>query len=278
MKSHKTLVVVLAVLALAACGGPSAGPGSSERSTAATSAGDLTLSMAPAVLPLVQGTFNAYGITVTNTTPAPISQITLSAFFPSTTIGGLPANCVRIGGGLPEFFCTFPSIAPGETLAVNLKIRPDVAGTLTYQGAVSGNGTFTNQVQDVEDVLPAPTDVQVTGSSNNGSPPLGSLFTYTFQVKNNGPFATFGGVSFTDPLPASLTFVSLTTNLGTCAGGATVSCALGDLAVGAQATIQITVRAPLTAQTIVNTASAAIGAQSDSNPANNSVSVTVTTK
>jgi len=278
MRLYKTFVAVFAILAFAACGGPSGSmPERPDLSSAATSAGALTLSMAPAA-PLVQGTFTAYGITVTNTTPDPITQVTLSAFFDSTTINGLPANCVRIGGGLPEFFCTFPAIAAGETLAVDLKIRPDVAGTLTYQSAVSGNGTFTNQVQDVEDVLPAPTDVQVTGSSSNGSPPLGSLFTYTFQVKNNGPFATFGGVTFTDSLPASLTFSSVTTSLGTCAGGAAVSCALGDLAVGAQATIQITVRAPLTAQTIVNTASAAIGQQTDRNPANNTVSVTVTAK
>ena len=34
---------------------------------------------------------------------------------------------------------------------------------------------------------PGPTDIQVTGSSSNGSPQVGSSFSYTFQVKNNGP-------------------------------------------------------------------------------------------
>lgn len=51
-------------------------------------------------------------------------------------------------------------------------------------------------------VQPGPTDVQVTGSSNNGSPPVGSTFNYTFQVKNNGPIPA-GGVTSDDALPAS---------------------------------------------------------------------------
>jgi uncharacterized protein DUF11 len=88
-----------------------------------------------------------------------------------------------------------------------------------------------------------------------------------------------GGVSFSDPLPASLAFVSATTTAGSCAGGQTVSCALGDLAVGAHATIAITVAAPGTAQSIVNTASASLAApQGDTHPENDSVSVTVTSK
>lgn len=62
------------------------------------------------------------------------------------------------------------------------------------------------------------------------------------------------------------------------AGGASVSCSLGDLAVGVQATIAISTQAPSTAQTIVNTATVAIGQQTDRDLTNNSVSVTVTPK
>src|SRR5262249_57396881 len=48
------------------------------------------------------------------------------------------------------------------------------------------------------------TDVQTTVSSNNGAPPVGSQFAYTFQVRNNGPFNTMDSVLFTDNLPAGV--------------------------------------------------------------------------
>ncbi len=57
-----------------------------------------------------------------------------------------------------------------------------------------------------------------------------------------------------------------------------MSCALGDLAVGAQAVVQISVQAPFLAQTIVDTASISLPQQTDRQPANNAVSVNVATK
>jgi hypothetical protein len=57
----------------------------------------------------------------------------------------------------------------------------------------------------------------------------------------------------------------------------TVSCALGDMQVGAGMTIFIGATAPATPQTIVNTASVA-STTPDRNPANGSVSVTVQIK
>jgi uncharacterized repeat protein (TIGR01451 family) len=273
LTTHVAFIVSIACVA-AGCGG-AAEPAS--RSDAVTSPGPLTLSMAAAG-PLVQGTFTPYTVTLTNTTPNTITIISLSADFPDATINQIPAGCVRAPGGQPEFICGIQSIAAGAALVFDTQVRPDIAGTVTFQAVSSGNGANLNFLSDVESVAPAATDVQVTGSSSNGSPPLGSVFTYTLQVKNNGPFATYGGVSFTDILPASLAFLGVSTTTGTCTGGATVSCSLGDLAVGAQAVIRISVRAPSSAQTIVDTASVVIGAQPDRNPANNSVSVTVTAK
>jgi len=241
-----------------------------------SSPGSLALTM-QATAPLVQGTFSPYTVTVTNTTGDPLT-FNLGLDFTSTTITGLPASCVGLGGGTPLFVCINLSLDPGATLTVQARIRPNVAGSLTYGASVVGSTFPSNAAADVVDVAPGATDVQVTGSSNNGSPPLGSAFTYTFQVKNNGPFATFGGVSFTDALPPSLTFLSVSTDVGSCAGGATVSCDLGDLPVGVQATIRIMVQAPAAPDAIANTASIAIGQQPDRNPANDSVTVTVTPK
>ena len=274
-------IACLAILALfaARCGGterPGVNPASQSHSALASSTGALTLTM-DAAAPLVQGTFTAYDLTVTNTTADPIA-FNVSGDFPDTTVSALPAGCVSLGGGLPLFVCIGLSLDPGATLVIQFQIRPQIAGSATYGASVAGSTFPDVSATDVENVAPAPTDVQVTGSSNNGSPQLGSAFVYTFQVKNNGPFATFGGVSFTDALPASLTFLNVSNDIGSCTGGATVSCDLGDLPVGVQATIRIMVKAPAAPGSIANTASIAIGQQTDRNPANDSVTVTVTPK
>ena len=282
MKRSPLYIGYLATLALATvrCGGtelPGFHPPSQNGSALVSSTGGpLTMTM-EAAAPLVQGTATTYTLPATNTSADPIT-FNVGGDFPDTTVTALPAGCVGLGGKTPLFVCFVNSLAPGATVVFQPRIRPEIAGSLTFGGNAVGS-TFPNiSLSDTQDVAPAPTDVQVTGSSNNGSPPLGSSFIYTFQVKNSGPFATFGGVSFTDPLPANLTFLGVSTSLGACAGGATVSCDLGDLAVGAQAIIQIVAQAPSSPQAIANTASVVIGQSPDRNPANNSVTVTVTSK
>jgi uncharacterized repeat protein (TIGR01451 family) len=149
-------------------------------------------------------------------------------------------------------------------------------------------------------VAPAATDIQITGAASTGSPSLGSTFTYTYQIKDAGPWGTFGGIIFADTLPPSLTYVSSSVTQGgtdrftgqptqstspnVCSAvGQTVVCPLQDMTIGGltnQATITLTVTVsgvPL--QQIVNTASVhAVAPQNDLNPANNSVTVNVTTK
>ena len=118
-------------------------------------------------------------------------------------------------------------------------------------------------------------DVQVTGSSNNGSPPVGSPFAYTFQVKDNGSQGA-SGVIFDDTLPATIGLSGVSTNVGTCTSDPTagrVHCDLGDLAVGQQATIVINAAATATG-TVTDTASTAMTGP-DLQPANNTVGVTV---
>jgi uncharacterized repeat protein (TIGR01451 family) len=274
-------------LGMAALGcGASDGTGSESISRSReelTSPGDYAVTLA-ASRALVQGARTAYTASVTNNTANPSLTIITVIDFPGATINLVPATCARIG---PELLrCASPAVPAGTTLTYATAITPNQAGPATYGASVDvfdpTTGVTTgpeNSVDDAPFVAPAPTDVQVTGSSNQGSPPLGSVFTYTFQVKNNGPFTTFGGVSFTDPLPVALSFVDVTTDTGSCTAGPEVGCALGDLAVGQQATIRIDVQAPNAAQSLTNAVSIALtGPQADRNPSNDTVSVTVTAK
>jgi uncharacterized repeat protein (TIGR01451 family) len=120
------------------------------------------------------------------------------------------------------------------------------------------------------------TDLALTGSASTGSPAFGSPFSYKFQVKNNGrsdaPAATFD-----DPLPGAVTGTSVSTDTGSCVVDTVtngVHCDLGGLAAGKQATIVVNATAPTAAGSITNTASTGM-AGTDTNPANNSASVTV---
>lgn len=127
-------------------------------------------------------------------------------------------------------------------------------------------------------------DLQVSGSASTGSPAPGASYTYTFQVKNAGPDTATAAV-FSDPLPTGTVYNYATDNgstlpcaaFGNLSGGATVSCNLGDIAKGGQATVVVSVIAPTAASTYADTGSARSNA-TDPNSANNSATVTVQVK
>lgn len=107
-------------------------------------------------------------------------------------------------------------------------------------------------------------DVQVTGSANTGSPFVDSLFTYTFQIKNNGPDSAFDA-TIVDTLPPSVVFASIgpvnVSGTPACTQALTATstvatCDFGTLRKGATATMQVSAYAPDTAGPFSNTAHA----------------------
>lgn len=125
-------------------------------------------------------------------------------------------------------------------------------------------------------------DIQVSGSSNLGSPVQGQPYTYTYQVKNSGPQGD-QGVVFTDDLTAgSLSGVQALMNgyiPERCSstsdgnGGTLATCYLG-LEKGSFATITLNVNAPSTIGSFSNTGTAT-ASLTDPQPSNNSSSVNV---
>jgi uncharacterized repeat protein (TIGR01451 family) len=227
-----------------------------------------------------------YTITVANISSAAIPNV--SAEFqlpPGMSLKGVPANCVKalFGGNSGPASCSFGTLAPGAAASVTLSIVAASAGSFTIEGAAlaevplpgSGFQILSSNLILTVPVAPGPTDLQVTGSSNNGSPPVGSIFSYTFQVKDNGPQGA-SGATFDDTLPATISLASFSTSLGACAAGASpnsVHCELGDLGVGQQATIVITATATATGAATNTATIGMIGP--DTQQANNSVGVTV---
>jgi hypothetical protein len=91
-------------------------------------------------------------------------------------------------------------------------------------------------------------------------------------VTNAGP-SPATGVNVADPVPAGTTFVSVVSSVGTCTNGAVVNCSLGNMAVGATATITMVTTSTATG-TIPNTATV-VGNEAETNTANNSATASV---
>jgi uncharacterized repeat protein (TIGR01451 family) len=206
-------------------------------------------------------------------TPVPNSPATLIVLAPGETASwtftatasqpGLQSAAINASG-------TFPArnaLGLGVGNSVSLSI-PVAQGPVPAGGGGGGGGG-----------VPAPTgspDLQLVGSASSGSPALGSAFSYKFQVKNSGQGGA-SGVTFDDPLPASVVGTSVSSDTGTCTVDTvanSVHCDVGGLAVGKQATITVNAIAPSSPGAVTNTASTGL-AETDANPANNSASVTV---
>jgi uncharacterized repeat protein (TIGR01451 family) len=99
------------------------------------------------------------------------------------------------------------------------------------------------------------TDVSITKTASPNPVRQGQTLTYTLVVTNNGPLSATG-VTVTDPLPTTdVTFVSATMPTGMCAFAVvTVTCPIGNMAVGTSVTITINVIATTPSQA-VNSAS-----------------------
>jgi uncharacterized repeat protein (TIGR01451 family) len=121
--------------------------------------------------------------------------------------------------------------------------------------------TFTNTLQQA--------DLSITKADNPDPVQVGQQLTYTLTVRNNGP-NDGTNVTATDTLPAGVTFVSATASQGTCNQAAgTVTCNLGTINNGAQATITIVVQ-PENPGQITNTAQVQANEQ-DPDPNNNNI-------
>lgn len=87
----------------------------------------------------------------------------------------------------------------------------------------------------------APRGLLLTKSASPNPVTVGGILTYTVHVQDIG-VAPLTGVTLEDTLPDEVEFDSVTASQGSCTGDFTVSCDLGDLASGTNATVTIKVR------------------------------------
>lgn len=116
----------------------------------------------------------------------------------------------------------------------------------------------------------ARSDVSVIATAAPNPVTVGNDLTFTITIANAGPDPATN-VILTDTLPVEATLSSMTASQGTCSGSGPVTCALGAIASGANATVMVTVT-PTQAGTASLTASVA-AAETDPDTANNAVTI-----
>ncbi|MGH9368943.1 MAG: hypothetical protein ACRD3M_14860, partial [Thermoanaerobaculia bacterium] len=241
---------------------------------------DLTVAILDPPDPVLVGSSATYTVNANNNGPDPASGVSLTVtatLDPAGPTGPGPATILSAVGagwsctpGTGTATCTRAALPALEEAPITVEVAASQAGTLTATAQITGAeedpATGNNAEQKTTEVEPPSADISVTKTHTPASPLVGHHLTYTITVSNNGPDAATG-VTVEDALPAEATFLSASSSQGGCAGTTVVTCDLGSLSSGSQATVTIVVR-PTAAVMITNTASVA-SEQSDPVPGNN---------
>lgn len=179
-------------------------------------------------------------------------------------------------------------LAPGAKATVTFRVTVDAesaagsvhnVASVAYQDPIQNNAAKTSTSNTVSTLIASAADLQITKEQITQFPLAGQPIEYRLTVKNNGPRPATG-VTARDTLPAAITGGSGQVDAGSAcaANGQNLSCAIGDLAVGATRTV--TVKGTVAANTapgstLTNTATVS-GNELDLVPGNNSSSVSTT--
>jgi uncharacterized repeat protein (TIGR01451 family) len=250
---------------------------------------DLIATNSAAPTSVAAGSNITYTQSVTNNGPSTATATT----FTQTTPPNTTFQSITMPSG---WTCTTPAVGAVGTITCtdssSLALNTPANFTLVLQvnsGTPSGTNIAEAVTANATNIVPSLTSNTATANvvvANANSADMaivktatpsptvseGDPLTYSLAVTNNGP-ASATDVTVTDPLPSQVTFLSVTSTVGTCSqANGTVTCLLGTMADAATATITI-LTLPITEGTALNTASVTAD-QTDPVPGNNSSSQT----
>ncbi len=271
-----------AVLGLLLCASPA------EAQTA-----DLTMTQTTSVSVVAAGVNVSYTEIATNNGPSSVPANTLVIYQQTpaaTTFQSISADtnwtCTTpTAGNAGPVICTYNlALANGATTAADpIVVTVGVKSGTASDTNILNSATVTSQTPDpapnnnttLTSVLVEPVaDADLALSMTALPTPvfLSSSLTYTIQVQNLGQ-ASATGVSVSDTLPTTVTYVSASGTGWSCTAGTPLACSFsGTLAQGAVTTFNIVVTTPAVAGPITNTATVS-SSVTDPISANNSATV-----
>lgn len=250
-----------------------------------SSSADLSVTNTDGKLSYTPGTTNTYSIVVTNSGPSDVTGATVTNNLPSGVTGTWTA--VYAGGATGAASGTgnigqLVNMPSGSTVTYTyvVAVPPDfTGGTITNTTTVSMPAGVTdptpanNTAIDI-DTQNSIADLKVIKTASTLTPSIGTKVSFTITVSNNGP-SVATNVNVADLLPTGFAYVSGTPSTGTY-NNASGTWAIGNLASTVNATLSVLASVNPTGS-YTNTATVS-GAETDSDPSNNSSQVTVTPK
>jgi uncharacterized repeat protein (TIGR01451 family)/uncharacterized delta-60 repeat protein len=242
---------------------------------------DLAVTPVGAPEPVHAGSNLTYSILVTNRGPNAATNVIVTAPIPAGSgfvSAANPHGSFVLGGGTVTF--TTPTLEIGARATNTLVVTPAALGTLTLTASVSSAQVelvpADNTGGTVNTVINLPVDLAVGASASTNMVAVSSNLTYTLLLTNLGPnIAT--GARITNMLHSTVSFVSATPPAGgsVSSSGQQVIVTFGSLASNASASAVIVAR-PNIVGLITNLAVAGIGTQTESNLANNTITIVTT--
>jgi uncharacterized repeat protein (TIGR01451 family) len=233
---------------------------------AATNA-DLSVTKTTSTTTAPAGSTISYTIGVTNNGPDAATSVVMTDALPASllfqsittptdftcttpaagTSGTITCNAATLASGVTRNFTLVVRVAPNATSG-------SANNTATVSSATNDpNGGNSSGAAPAVALAPASADLSIAKTTTQTTAQTGNLVTYTITVSNAGP-SPATSVVVNDTLPAGLQFVSATPSQGTCNAASPLSCSLGTINSGANATITLVTRVVATSGTISNTA------------------------
>jgi uncharacterized repeat protein (TIGR01451 family) len=244
----------------------------------------LTLSTVGTPAAVFAGNSITYTQTITNNGPVAANSVTFSE--------GIPANTTFVSVSAPAGWtcvvtasvtCTDPTLAANTSadIIVVVNLAPTVSvPTITANSSLSASNATTSNTTVITSVSAA-CDLAVTNSGSPSPVAAGANITYTQVITNTGPSNCSTG-TFNEASPVPATFVSVAVvNAGggtwTCPNSSPVACTSPSVPPGSTGTITAIYNVPAgtAAGTLITDTATVATTSRDTNPNNNSASVTI---
>jgi uncharacterized repeat protein (TIGR01451 family) len=245
-------------------------------------ASDLSIAFSPIPGPVLAGQSLTYVLAVSNFGPSTASGVIVTDLLPANVAVVSVSSSQGISGIVGSTVtATLGTLPSGNVATLTIVVRPSAlaVGQIVDAASVTGNQSdpvlANNSTSTTTEVDPSSdVSIDITGAPDPVA--AGQNLVYTITVTNNGPNPATG-VSVVDVLPASLNFVSSLPSQGASSEvGGVVTTAFGSLAVGASATVSITVQATVGSVGVITNSASVSSTTIDPISNNDSASVDVT--